>query len=153
MNWRKFKPWATGTTCVIDGKYALTCAWEIGQICTGRAQVFHRYALRIYLPNGDTATGEDEHNVRGALFAVDAELQSRGLLLLAAGLSDEWSETGLSHNSGFGYVSGINRPVHMLEMPPVTETDPDNDQFVETLIREAVAGVLLTTDKARPNLL
>ena len=141
MNWREFNPWATGTTCVIDGKYALTCAWEIGQICTGRAQVFHRIYIRIHLPNGDTVTGEDEHNVRGGLFTVDAELESRGLILLAAGLSDEWSESGLTHNSGFGYVPGFNRPVHMLEMFPLPETDPDNDQFVEALIRDAVAGI------------
>ena len=140
-NWRQFKPWATGTTCIIDGKYSLTCPWEIGQICTGKQHVFHRLYVRIHLSNGDEVTGEDEHNLRAALFAVDAELQSRGLLLLATGLNDEWLESGLSHNSGLGYVPGINRPVHMLEMPPLPETDADNDPFVEALIREAVAGM------------
>ena len=140
-NWRQFKPWDIGTTCVIDGKYALTCPYEIGQICTGKQQVFHRFYIRIHLPNREEVTGEDEHNVRAALFAVDAELQSRGLLLLAAGLSEEWNESGLTHNTGIGWASGVDRPVKMLEIFPLPETDPDNDQFVEALIREAVAGI------------
>ena len=141
MNWRHYKPWATGTACVIDGKYALTCPWEIGQICTGKQQVFHRFYIRIHLSDCDAVTGEDEHNVRGALFAVDAELQKRDLLLLAAGLSEDWSESGLSHNTGTGWVLGVDRPVKMLEIFPFPESAPDNYQFVDALIREAVAGI------------
>ena len=141
MNWRHYEPWTIGAACVVDGKYTLTCPFVIGQVCTGKQRVFHRFYIRIHLPNGDEVTGEDEHNVRVALFAIDAELQKQGLLLLAAGLNDEWRESGLSHNSGLGYVPGINRPVHMLEMPPLPETDADNDQFIDRLIGEAVAGI------------
>ena len=139
MNWRHYKPWATGTTCVIDGKYALTCPWEIGQICTGKQHVFHRYYVRIQLLDGTTVTGEDEHNVRSALFAVNTVLENRGLALLAAGLDEQWEESGLSHNSGYGFVAGVKRPVHMFEIPIPANPDPENEEFVEGLIREAIA--------------
>lgn len=147
MNWRHYQARETGKVCVIDEKYAMTCFVEIGQICTGKQYAFHRYYVRVHLHDGSVVTGEDEHNVRSALFAVSAELESRGLVLLAAGLDDEWSESGLSHNTCFGFVTGVNRPVHMLELPITAKPDPENDEFVEGLIREALADMVFGRPK------
>lgn len=143
MDWRHYETWKTGKTCVIDGDFALDCRFDMGAITTGRQRVFHRYYIRIHLPDGSVMTGEAKHNVRAALFALDRDVRNHGMALLAAGIDERFEETGLSHNSGYGYLPEINRPVHVMELPPPPERDHENDTLVENMIREAVDGMFL----------
>lgn len=141
MDWRHYEPWATGTACVIDETHAIECPFEIGAICTGRQRVFHRYYIRVHLPDASTVTGEHKHTLRDALYALSDELNRRNLALLAAGLLNNWSESGLSFNSGYGYMPSRTEAVHMMEVPPPLLRDYGDDEFVERLIREAVGAM------------
>lgn len=141
MGWKHYQAWDEGKTCVIQGDDAVDCKYEIGAICTGKQRVFHRYYIRIHLPDGFSVIGEHEYNVRAALFALNRELKIHDMCLLAAGLDEQWAETGLSHNSGFGYFPDSNSVVNMMSLPPLRERDPENDEFVGRLIEEALASM------------
>lgn len=139
MNWRHYESWATGKTCVIEGKYAYSCPFEIGQISTGKQRVNHGFFVRIHLHDGTSVTGEDRHTLLDALIDLNRQLEDRGMLLLAAGLEPHFSESGHSFNSGFGYLA--DHAVHMMEIPPPRDRNPEPDLYVEALIREAVDGM------------
>lgn len=141
MNWRHYESWARGKTCVIEGKYSYTCDFQIGQITTGKQRVDHGFFVRIHLHDGALVTGEDRYTLRDALFDLNRQLEEKGMLLLAAGLEPRFSESGLSFNSGFGYLSDCDHAVHMMEIPPPRDRNPEADLFVEALIRQAVDGM------------
>ncbi|MFO1255189.1 MAG: hypothetical protein U1E37_05910 [Sphingomonadaceae bacterium] len=141
MNWRYYESWVTGNTCVIEGKYSYTCPFEIGQIATGKQRVFYGFFVRIHLHDGKLVAGEDRHTLRDALFDLNRLLEDRGMLLLAAGLEPRFSESCLSFNTGFGYLSDCDFAVHMMDIPPPRDRNPEADLFVEGLIREAVDGM------------
>lgn len=141
MNWRHYESWQTGKTCVIEGKYSYTCPFEIGQIATGKQRVFHGFFVRIHLHDGTLVTGEDRHTLRDTLFDLNRQLEDRGMLLLAAGLEPRFSESALSFNTGFGYLSDCDHAVHMMEIPTPRDRNPEPDLYVEALIRQAVDGM------------
>lgn len=140
MIWQKLEPWEAGTASVIHGDIEVACPFELGAIATGKQRVFHAYFVQIQLPEGTAITGLDRHSVRAALYSTGDMLRERGLGLLAAGLLGDWYESGLSFNSGYGYLPTLHRAIHMMEMPP-PKRDSDDDQFLESLIRSAVEGM------------
>lgn len=141
MNWQHHEPNQSGLTCVIDHDRDIDCPYEIGVITTGRQRVFHRHYLKVVAPDGTAIIGTSEHSVREALLDVDRQFDQRELTLLAAGTYPEFYESGLSANSGYGYLPTVDHAVHMMDMPPPRQRDGENDLFVERLIREAVAGM------------
>lgn len=151
MSWQKFDVWETGAASVIDGEIEIACPFELGAIVTGRQRVFHAYYVQILLPEGIAITGLDRHSVRAALYSSGDILRKRGLGLLAAGLLDDWYESGLSFNSGYGYLPTLQRAIHMMEMPPPPKGDLDDDQFLESLIRSAVEKMFENRTPCRPN--
>lgn len=140
-NWHHHEPHTIGLTCVIDHDRDFDCPYEIGSITTGRQRVFHRYYVKVIAPNGADIIGTSEHSLREALLDVDRQLDQRELTLLAAGTYPEFYESGLSANTGYGYIPSCDFVVHMMDMPPPRLRDGENDLFVEGLIREAVAGM------------
>jgi len=140
-NWKHYEPHQTGTTCVIDHERAQDCKFQIGHLTTGRQRVFKSFFVRIWLPDGKELTGEDPHNIRAALYDLDRQLAARNYILVAAGIEPEFSESGLSQNSGYGYLPTVNRAVHMMDLPRPRLRDWDNDEFVSKLIGEAVSGM------------
>jgi len=141
MNWKHYEPHQTGTTCVIDHVRDRECRFEMGSLNTGRQRVFSRYYVKVTLPDGSEITGEDPHNIRAALKDVDRQLSARHLILVAAGVEPEFSESGLSHNSGYGYLPNVDGAVHMMDLPPPRQRGYDDDEFVSKLVDEAVAGM------------
>ena len=139
--WKHYEPEQRGTTCVIDREQVRDLPYEIGHVSTGKQKVFHRYYVKITLADGSEIIGEDPHNIRTALFHVDQELGKRHCILIAAGVEKDFSESGLSHNSGYGYLPNIDRAIHMMDLPPPRQRGYDGDEFVSNLIREAVAGM------------
>ena len=91
---------------------------QFGTVSTGKQRVFAGYFCRVIRPDGVAVLGEDPHHLRGALRKVEHQLNQTGWTLNAIALSDDWQETGLSENSGFGYHPAFDRPVHMLESLP-----------------------------------
>lgn len=141
MEWQHYEPHSTGLTCIIDHDRDIDSPYEIGAVTTGKQRVFHRYYVKVIAPDGHVAIGTSEHSLREALLDVDRQLDLRELTLLAAGTYPEFYESGLSANSGFGYLPTVDHAVHMMDMPPPRLRDFGNDEFVEGLIREAVAGM------------
>jgi len=140
-NWKHYEPHQTGTTCVIDHEGVQDCRFEIGRVTTGRQRVFSRWFVKVTMPNGAEFIGEDPHNIRSALADVDRQLEHRHCILVAAGIEDGFYETGLSQNSGYGYLPDVDRAVHIMDLPPPRLRDWDNDDFASKLIEEAVAGM------------
>lgn len=147
MAWKNYSVWNSGTVAIIDGNSASRDArFEIGVIETGRQRVFHRFYLRLTLPDGETILGEDPYNVYTAVLDANEQLEARNSQMIAAGVEPGFYESGLSHNSGYGYLPGFDVAIHMMDMPPSGHRDNDEgDAFVEGLIRDAVDGMFKTT--------
>lgn len=141
MNWLNYEPNYTGKTCIIDGDVARDVDYEMGTICTGRQRVFHRYYVKIDLPDGSTVIGEDPYNLRASVLDLDSALKRKDMMLLTAGTDSDWLESGLSQNSGWGYFSNATEASHMMSLPPLRHRDSENDEFVDRLIKEAVDGM------------
>lgn len=114
-NWQHYEPHTTGLTCVIDQDCDFYCPYEIGAVTTGRQRVFHRYYVKIISPDGTDIVGTSEHSLRQALLDVDQQLDQQELTLLAAGTYPEFRESGLSWNTGFGYLPNVDHTVHMMD--------------------------------------
>jgi len=140
-NWKHYQASRTGRTCVIDHEHVRDLPYEIGSLNTGRQRVFSRFFVKITLLDGSEVIGEDPYNLRAALNDVDRQLSERGCILVAAGVEPEFAESGLSQNSGYGYLPNVSRAIHMMDLPPPRFRDCDNDEFVSRLIEEAVAGM------------
>lgn len=141
MAWKHYEPWKAGTATVVVEDEIGECRYDFGAISTGRQRVFHRFYARVEFPDSGALVGEDPHSVRAALDDLDRKLQHRAIRLVAAGLDPEWVESGLSQNTGFGYLRQCDHAVHMFEVPPTSAPDPENDLCLENLIREAVAAM------------
>lgn len=141
MRWKHYEGWKQGTAAVVVEDEIGECDYDFGAISTGRQRVFHRYYVRVEFPDGGVLVGEDPYGVHAALGDLNRQLQYRGIRLVAAGLDPDWVESGLSQNTGFGYLPDCDHAVHMFEIPPTSTPDPDNDIVLENLIREAVAGM------------
>lgn len=87
-----------------------------GTVLTGRSEVHWGYFVRI-VGTDEECLGEDRYSLRLALVQAAAAVANCGWTLEAIGLDDEWTQTGLSENSGYGYHPAFNRRVHMLEAP------------------------------------
>ena len=118
MDWKNFEAWRGGWVAVQGAERGQRCPYELGVIVTGKQRVFHRYAIRLTLENGAQIVGEDEFNLRDALRDLASQLDVRDMTIIAAGVDERFSESGLSHNSGFGYIEGHDGAVHMMSVPP-----------------------------------
>jgi hypothetical protein len=140
-NWKHYQASRIGTTCVVDHEQVRDLPYEMGSLNTGRQRVFSRWFVKITMPDGSEVVGEDPYNLRAALYDVDRQLSERGCILVAAGIEAEFAESGLSHNSGYGYLPNVSRAIHMMDLPPPRFRDCDNDEFVGKLIEQAVSGM------------
>lgn len=141
MGWKHYEAWKQGTATVVVEDEVGECRYDFGAISTGRQRVFHRFYARVEFPDNGALVGEDPCGVRAALDDLNRQLQHRGIRLVVAGLDPAWTESGLSQNTGFGYLPNCDHAVHMFEIPPTSTADPDDDIFLENLIREAVSGM------------
>lgn len=97
------------------------CDVSLGSVLTGRTQTFAGHYVRICAPQGATGDwlGEHSHSLFQALLRAAEAAHLDEWMLLAVGLTPQFTETGLSQNSGFGIHSAFpERHVHMLELPP-----------------------------------
>jgi len=97
--------------------------FEMGIIETGRQCVFSGHYIKVIGPDGEEWLGEDASSMRAALRALDAEIEGDGGRLLCAGLLDGFHESGLSMDTGYGYIRGYSRAVHMMERPRLLAID------------------------------
>lgn len=102
-----------------NGKCIITEAEvHYGAVYTGRTEVFWGYFVRIEAI-GEEWLGEDRHSLRQALLQAEAAAHHSGWSVMALGCTQEFRETGLSANSGYGYHPvHPDRHVHMMEPIP-----------------------------------
>jgi hypothetical protein len=86
-----------------------------GIVVTGRTETFHGYYVRISGFDGREWLAEDRQSLRAALIKVADQIEESHGRLLAVGLLDEWRETGMSGNTGWGDHPAFDRAVHMLD--------------------------------------
>lgn len=123
MYWKKYQQRRTGE-CHIDlnGEGVLV-DFEIGIIETGRQRVYSGHYIKVLGPDGEEWLGEDASSVRAALRALDEDIGRNGGRLLCAGLHDGFYESGLSADTGYGYIDGYPGAVHMMERPRLLAMD------------------------------
>ncbi|WP_150131875.1 hypothetical protein [Sphingomonas carotinifaciens] len=119
----------------------LAATYEMGIVSTGRSRVFAGHFVGVTLPSGTEFSGEDEHSLRAALRKLDAHLGAVDLELRSVGLDPRFSESGLSVDTGWGYVPGEEGAVHMMDVPPERECSTSKDDDIDQLVRDAVKGM------------
>ena len=122
--WKKYQ--GRSRTCLLSNSrpagiadsVAVQADASCGTVSTGRSEVHWGYFVRITGPGGEEWLGEDRYSLRAALMQAAAATADSGWTLLAIGLDDDWTQTGLTENSGYGYHPAFDRRVHMLEPAP-----------------------------------
>ena len=105
MEWKKYQARASGQ-CAVDLRgEGVLADFEMGIIETGRSRAFFGYYIKIT-------------SAHAALRALDEEVALDDGRLLCAGLRDDFHETGLSANTGFGYIEGFRHALHMMDRAP-----------------------------------
>lgn len=123
MSWKKHRPRREGE-CHIDlNGEGVIAEFEMGIIETGRQRVFSGHYIMVRGPEGEEWLGEDASSMRAALRALDEDVERDGGRLLCAGLHDGFHESGLSMDTGYGYLHGYPRAVHMMERPRLLAID------------------------------
>ena len=122
MNWEHSELLRVGGIYLFaenDAYKAIPANYAMASVSTGRSRVFHCYKLSVFV--GDSAyVGTDSRSLIGAVQACAENLRIAGLRMRIAATADAFSETGLSYNTGWGYVPGRARAIHMMEFyePP-----------------------------------
>lgn len=117
MIWKKYQP-RCSAECHIDfnGKGSVV-SFEMGIFETGRSRVFAGYFVRVRGPDGEGWMGESALSMRKALRALDDEIAGNGGRLLCVGLDPRFRESGLSVDTGYGYIDDYPSAIHMMEHP------------------------------------
>jgi hypothetical protein len=138
MTWRHYETRSTGAVLVNKGGVPLAGTYKMGIVSTGRSRVWAGHFVSVTLPSGTEFSGEDEQSLRAALHKLNAHLAAVDLDLRCVGLDPEFSESGLSVDTGWGYVAGVDGAVHMMA---ASLPQTDNEAAVDRLISEAVAAM------------
>lgn len=102
-SWRHFETRDSGLSWADAGEVEITVRWAHGIVETGRSRVFAGYFVRVEVGNL-TFSDTDQHSLRQALRVVAEQAKNEGINLRFAGLWDQFEESGLSANTGWGYI-------------------------------------------------
>lgn len=137
MGWRHYEVRQSGDCEVLrDGEPSLV-RFDIGIVETGRTRAFAGHFVRLSLTDGRQITGEDERSLRAALWRLARNVTPLWLNINCVGLNAEFTESGLSVDTGWGYWGPHSEPMHMMDPLPEREEEHDLDR----LIKEAVHGM------------
>lgn len=113
MVWRHYDAKQAGS-CVITHEGAGEAApYRFGMVATGRSRVFAGFFVEVEV-FGKTHVCENDWSIREALRGLALELLSLGVTLECAGICNQWSESGLSANTGWGYLPWEDSAVNMM---------------------------------------
>jgi hypothetical protein len=141
MVWRHYEARQSGDCELQHDQETLSARYSIGIVETGRSRVFAGHLVRLTLTGGEQIGGEDGHSLRGALWRLARNITALGFTLNCVGLDAEFSESGLSVDTGWGYWGRQSKPMHMMDEPPNGRERP-----VDQMIREAVEGMRIGLD-------
>jgi len=122
--WKKYQK-RDRRCCLISLRSDASASAEIekvpvqwGIVYTGKQRVMAGYFFQAILPSGEAVLAEDPHLLRRALFALESRLNALGWSLDAIGLDEQWKESGLSSNTGWGFHPLVQGAAHVLEPKP-----------------------------------
>jgi hypothetical protein len=115
--WKKHQAHREGKCYVNLNGEGIIARFEMGIIETGRQRVYAGNYIKAIGPDGEEWLGEDASSMLKALRALDEDIERDRGRLLCAGLLDGFHESGLSVDTGYGYIDGYPRAVHMMERP------------------------------------
>lgn len=101
--WLHFECRQAGESWADSSTGSLKIGFEHGAIATGRTRVFYGYYVKVFA-NAEVHTGIDRSNLRDALKAIALHCSENGIGLRFVGLNEHFRESGLSFNSGWGYI-------------------------------------------------
>ena len=140
MAWRKYETRISRSCEMFGPDGVVDAVATLGYVATGKQHVFVAYYAQITDNCGQTFLGENDHSMRQALRAAADHAGLAGWLPLLVGVDENFYETGLSENTGYGYLRGRTGPFHMLDAPPavlkietaeieqaITEAEQDHD--------------------------
>lgn len=114
QNWESCSPISTGACRVAsESSTDLAGTYKLVSVATGRSKVFWGYRLTLEV-DGRQFVGEDQHNMIDAVRQCGYVMQAAGYTLCVNAMSDSFQESGLSANSGYGYIHGREGPEHMM---------------------------------------
>jgi ADP-ribosyl-[dinitrogen reductase] hydrolase len=121
MSWEHFTSLRAGHVTIYsnDGR-AVGAIYSLGSVNTGKSGVFHGYRLTVQV-NRRHYAGSDTRSLLGAIKSCNQELQQDGLKMRVIALTSDssgqsgFSESGLSHGTGWGYLPEQSKPVHMMD--------------------------------------
>lgn len=138
MAWRHYEV-RQSDDCEVRGESGMsTLRFTMGIVETGKQRVFAGHFVRLMLTDHEPITGENEHSLRAALWKLARNIEPLGLTLNCVGLSAQFSESGLSVDTGWGYWGHQKEPIHMMDPLPADAEDPGD---LDQMIREAVEGM------------
>lgn len=108
--------------------------YDIGIVERGPRRVFAGYFVEIEILGGERLIGVDDHSMVLALCRLQRSIFSRGLRMDCVALSGEWTESGLSENSGWGYYGPSQRLLHMMAAMPEGTTGPALDNMIKRVV-------------------
>lgn len=148
MGWRHYEVRQSGDCEVLnDGEPSLV-SFSIGIVETGRTRVFGGHFVRLLLSDGRQITGEDERSLRAALWRLARNLTPLWLTINCVGLNAEFTESGLSVDTGWGYWGPHSEPMHMMEPLPEREEGHDLDRLIKEAVEGMEIGIKLTLRSA-----
>lgn len=113
-NWESCSLISTGSCRVTsESSTNLVGTYELVSVTTGRSKVFWGYRLTLEV-DGQQFIGEDRHNMIDAVRHCGYAMQAAGYMLCVNAMSDSFQESGLSANSGYGYIDGHEGSEHMM---------------------------------------
>ena len=116
MSWENLRSLRSGTCLVrLQTGEAGEAGFELDAVETGRSSAFHGYRLRLELGE-QTYVADDRLSVTEAVRSCALLAAEAGIELLVAGLAQEYEESAMSENTGFGYLAG--EQVHVMEGLP-----------------------------------
>jgi hypothetical protein len=89
-----------------------------GVVTTGKSRQWAGYFSQVIFSSEQTVLVEDPHNLITALKALGERLSEMGWRLDVIGLDDEFRESGLSANTGYGFHPSIDGAVHIFDPRP-----------------------------------
>ena len=148
MEWRHYEA-RQSDDCEVQAQDGTSSVrFTMGIVETGKQRVFAGHFIRLLLADHDPIIGEDEHSLRAALWRLARNIEPLGLTLNCVGLRAEFSESGLSLDTGWGYWGPHSEPMHMMDPVPA-----DEGRDLDDSIREAVdgmrIGISVTLEPAR----
>lgn len=148
MGWRHYEVRQSGDCEVLkDGEPSLV-RFDIGIVETGRTRVFAGHFVRLSLSDGRQITGEDERSLRAALWRLARNLTPLWLTINCVGLNAEFTESGLSVDTGWGYWGPHSEPMHMMDPLPEREEGRDLDRLIKEAVEGMEIGIKLTLRSA-----